>query len=132
MFLLSLSLYCLQLEIIPMPQWCILGRPALNPISGSSKLIQLYLRMMPIEHTLNFYRKNNLGIIPSFHSSLTVLLITQFDFFHRRWCPFVSRLNSVLEPDSAGAHTLLYSYNKVLFLSKSHAAHVSTRLVSCR
>ena len=33
MFFLSvLSLYCLQLEIILIPEWCILGQPALNPI----------------------------------------------------------------------------------------------------
>ena len=34
MLLLSLlSLYCLQLEIIPIPEKCILGQPALNPIN---------------------------------------------------------------------------------------------------
>ena len=32
MFLLSLSFYCLQLEIIHIPDWRILGGPALNPI----------------------------------------------------------------------------------------------------
>ena len=33
MFLLSLSLYCLQLEIIHIPQWHIFGQPALNPVN---------------------------------------------------------------------------------------------------
>ena len=32
MFLLSLSLYCLQLEIIRIPQWHMLGQTALDPI----------------------------------------------------------------------------------------------------
>ena len=34
MFLLSLRLYCLQLEIACIPEWGILGQPALNPISA--------------------------------------------------------------------------------------------------
>ena len=34
MFFLSLSLYCLQLKIILIPGWRILGRPALSPINS--------------------------------------------------------------------------------------------------
>lgn len=41
MFLLSLSLSCLQLKIIDIPQWHILGRPALDPIKANHTTISI-------------------------------------------------------------------------------------------